>query len=163
MRYSKTLIIVLCWTLMTTLIVTCTNPTDSHTNPYQQHQIDWPSLADAPWPMARHDPQGTGRSQYIGPTDGDIFLNYNDDFYMDGSIAIGAQNDLYFIENKDSCYLVKTSELGEMIWKTGLGLGHSLCTPTLASNDLVYTSFVSPYGSEVVAINMDNGNRVWSY
>jgi hypothetical protein len=41
-------------------------------NPYAQKEIDWPSLQKAPWPMYRHDPQLTGRSQYAGPSKGII-------------------------------------------------------------------------------------------
>ncbi|MCH8069893.1 MAG: PQQ-binding-like beta-propeller repeat protein [Candidatus Marinimicrobia bacterium] len=51
------------------------NPTnganDIPTTMPQEH-IPWPSLADSPWPMYRHDPQGTGRSQYVGPQLGEI-------------------------------------------------------------------------------------------
>ncbi|KAB2922008.1 MAG: PQQ-binding-like beta-propeller repeat protein [Bacteroidetes bacterium] len=41
-------------------------------NPFAQTAIAWPSLQNAPWPMYRHDPQLTGRSQYAGPTKGII-------------------------------------------------------------------------------------------
>ena len=33
-----------------------------------QETIEWPSLADSPWPTYRGDAQATGRSQYVGPT-----------------------------------------------------------------------------------------------
>ncbi|RJP58374.1 MAG: hypothetical protein C4543_08415, partial [Ignavibacteriales bacterium] len=32
-----------------------------------QERIEWPSLADSPWPVLRGDAQGTGRSEYVGP------------------------------------------------------------------------------------------------
>ena len=32
-----------------------------------QQKIDWPSLADSPWPTIRGDMQGTGRSEFVGP------------------------------------------------------------------------------------------------
>jgi len=35
-----------------------------------QSHIEWPSLADSPWPMYRHDPQSTNRSQFQGPQTG---------------------------------------------------------------------------------------------
>lgn len=33
----------------------------------QQEHIEWPSLADSPWPVLNGDMQGTGRSEYVGP------------------------------------------------------------------------------------------------
>jgi len=33
----------------------------------KQVKVDWPSLANSPWPVLRGDMQGTGRSEYIGP------------------------------------------------------------------------------------------------
>ena len=35
-----------------------------------QTDIDWPSLADSPWPMFLHDPQHTSRSPLAGPQNG---------------------------------------------------------------------------------------------
>ncbi len=60
----------------------CKSPTNSNNDPppdndtipstMPQQHIPWPSLADSPWPMYRHDPQGTGRSQYPGPQLGQL-------------------------------------------------------------------------------------------
>ena len=36
--------------------------------PGYQEDIPWPSLADSPWPMNHHDPQSSGRSKFIGPS-----------------------------------------------------------------------------------------------
>jgi hypothetical protein len=33
----------------------------------KQVKIDWPSLANSPWPVLRGDMQGTGRSEFVGP------------------------------------------------------------------------------------------------
>ncbi len=60
---------------------TCKSPTNNNDDPpsndtipstMPQQHIPWPSLADSPWPMYRHDPQGTGRSQYPGPQLGQL-------------------------------------------------------------------------------------------
>ncbi|MFA6541483.1 MAG: PQQ-binding-like beta-propeller repeat protein [Bacteroidota bacterium] len=48
-------------------------PTQLPINEYQQSKISWPSLKDTPWPMYRHDPQFTGRSQFPGPVKGVVF------------------------------------------------------------------------------------------
>jgi hypothetical protein len=42
----------------------------------QQH-ITWASLADVPWPAARHDAQCTGRSQFRGPQLGRIKAHFS--------------------------------------------------------------------------------------
>ncbi|MCW9094997.1 MAG: hypothetical protein OQJ74_04050, partial [Ignavibacteriaceae bacterium] len=38
----------------------------------QQVKIPWPSLADSPWPVSRGDMQGTGRSEYVGPSTNNV-------------------------------------------------------------------------------------------
>ncbi|MDZ7766439.1 MAG: hypothetical protein U5K00_18780 [Melioribacteraceae bacterium] len=57
-------------TLFLTVILFLSLPTFSQT----QKRIPWPSLADGPWPVARGDVQGTGRSEYIGPDNPQIIL-----------------------------------------------------------------------------------------
>jgi hypothetical protein len=42
-----------------------------------QQPINWPSLADTPWPVARHDAQCTGRSQFLGPQLGRIKAHFS--------------------------------------------------------------------------------------
>ncbi|MCH8011876.1 MAG: PQQ-like beta-propeller repeat protein [Candidatus Marinimicrobia bacterium] len=66
-----------------------------------QEHIPWPSLADSPWPMYRHDPQGTGRSQYVGPQLGEIkwTLPFSPGIVSGvgiTSFAIGPDSTLYF-------------------------------------------------------------------
>ena len=39
-----------------------------------QQKIDWPSLADSPWPILRGDAQGTGRSEFVGPKTADASI-----------------------------------------------------------------------------------------
>lgn len=71
-------------------------------NPFAQKDIDWPSLQKAPWPMYRHDPQLTGRSQFVGPTKGIIAdtLIFDPSVKFAGGISIDINNNIYIpIEN----------------------------------------------------------------
>ncbi|WKZ68774.1 MAG: T9SS type A sorting domain-containing protein [Melioribacteraceae bacterium] len=70
-----------------------------------QERIEWPSLADSPWPVLRGDAQGTGRSEYVGPKTPNIVwtadmpygiiygptIGYNDMLYF-GTFAINTQS-----------------------------------------------------------------------
>lgn len=65
-----------------------------------QVKLDWPSLANTPWPMNRNDAQGTGRTNYTGPNSGQI----NWKLHFDGvqsqagftSFVIGPDSTIYF-------------------------------------------------------------------
>ena len=51
------------------IITVCFIPSN---NAQQQVDIPWPTLMDSPWPMSKHDPQGTGRSSFSGPKTSNI-------------------------------------------------------------------------------------------
>ncbi len=82
------------------LSISCDNPTQSKSNPYEQHAIEWPSLADSPWPMYRHDPQFSGRSRYNGPQNGEIIWSVPKPGVKSAkaftSFAIGPDSSIYF-------------------------------------------------------------------
>ncbi|MEE9464321.1 MAG: PQQ-binding-like beta-propeller repeat protein [Candidatus Neomarinimicrobiota bacterium] len=109
-----------------------------------QEHIPWPSLADTPWPMYRHDPQGTGRSQYVGPQLGEIALAFTDSNYSEGSIAIGDSGILYFTsEHYIGSHLYAVSPAGQIRWKRLLDSpsGNKVenpYTPTITSADIIY-------------------------
>jgi len=96
--------------------ISCDNPTESKSNPYEQHAIEWPSLADSPWPMRRHDPQGTGRTSLTGPSQGDA------DYFPLYPPAVGriyiepvVLSDRYLIGTEDGyCFVLNDTEL---IWQ----------------------------------------------
>ncbi len=60
-----------CW-LFSSCTNTETGPDDHTTQLGYQKDIDWPTLADSPWPIFQPDPQGTGRSRFSGPKCGII-------------------------------------------------------------------------------------------
>ena len=111
-------------------------------NPYAQKDIDWPSLQKAPWPMYRHDPQLTGRSQFVGPTKGVIV----DTIRTSGTASLSAIS----IDNSGTLYcsitggdtnLVALSPQGVPFWGLTLSLLKPFNTPTILSeNSIIHAS-----------------------
>lgn len=68
-----------------------------------QTQIPWPSLADSPWPMWRHDPQQTGRSQYTGPPAGQLVWAANPirTWELETCIYFGLDSTLYYMAGRE--------------------------------------------------------------
>jgi len=91
-----------------------TNPKDE--NPYKQEPIDWPSLADSPWPMYRHDPQNTGRSPYPGAISGNIVAripSYN----SQAGVVVGLDSTLYFYHEINGIYYLQATDYtGNLKW-----------------------------------------------
>ncbi|MEW6061772.1 MAG: PQQ-binding-like beta-propeller repeat protein [Bacteroidota bacterium] len=113
-------------------------------NPYAQKEIDWPSLQKAPWPMYRHDPQLTGRSQYVGPTKGIIVDTLKYKRYLPASVSIDANDNIYIPfssgESDIYCYSLKFDTLK---WKLKLPTNTLKIptTPTITKNNsILYTS-----------------------
>jgi hypothetical protein len=93
----------------------------------KQVKVDWPSLANSPWPILRGDMQGTGRSEYIGPRTfnvkwvkdmprGVIFgpvIGYDDNMYF-GEMAVNVDDtyNLFYAVNKngDDLWTFKSQE-----------------------------------------------------
>ena len=81
----------------------------------QQHHIQWPSLADSPWPVLRGDMQATGRSLYVGPRTNHVswikdmplgvlygpVIGYNDVLYMgEWALSPDSVNYFYAVDNE---------------------------------------------------------------
>ncbi|MBU4445308.1 PQQ-binding-like beta-propeller repeat protein [bacterium] len=92
------------------------NPAHSNNNSYKQKQIDWPSLADSPWPMWGHDPQWTYRSQYVGPSGCDTLHVYRhtSGIMWESGLLIGMDDNVYYTTSWDTAF---NSSLGK---KTGV-------------------------------------------
>ncbi len=151
--------------------LSCDNPTESRSNPYEQQPIDWPSLADSPWPMYRHDPQLTNRSSYLGPEEGEIVWSYTKPGVKSAkaftAFAIGSDSTIYFgssyepIENRQTWYLYALSPDGNVKWKfrdnkAGIYL---MCGPLVTAEGRII--FGSPEGY-VYALN-GSGQLSWRY
>ncbi len=146
-------------------LVGCGEPPEED-NPYRQEQIPWPSLADSPWPIFRHDPQGTGRSNYAGPQAGELFLEFNDSFWLVSSPVVGPNEIVYFTSSGDTSYLYAINSRGEIQWKSILsiqtGYFENWSTPTLGSNGVIYVTSSKSRDEKVHAIRTD-GTELWTY
>ena len=129
----------------------------------QQATIQWPSLANSPWPILRGDMQGTGRSEFVGPTTNNIIwrkdmplgviygpvIGYNDNLYM-GTRSINNDSANFFYSiNKNGhenwSYITETS------FPNNVG-------PTLAKDSIIY---FGSRNSNLYSLNID-GNKMWS-
>ncbi len=86
-----------------------------------QHPIPWPSLANSPWPMFRHDPQLSGRSPYVGPRKGRIKWTFKPGGTVYSALVLGEDGTIYFTfcyggaGNRSGLYAL--SPTGEVKWK----------------------------------------------
>jgi len=151
----------------------CKNSTgpEDKTDPIgYQKDIDWPTLADSPWPMFQHDPQGTGRSRYSGPKLG-IISDWFNTIAKGGSkftfSVIGPDDNAYLsIGNiwSDSLsetngFLFKYDKNGLPIWKVNLNGNDLYNSPLIDKNGVIYIGSTDGY---LCAINFD-GSIKWKF
>ncbi len=116
-----------------------------------QVNIDWPSLADSPWPMFQHDPQHTGRSPYEGPKEGILEKKLLTTYSLSVPI-IGFSSTIYFGALRNFyCFDYN----GNLIWQKSLG--PTVSTPLLSKDSILYL----PHGSDYTALTQ-SGNLLWS-
>ena len=140
--------------LVSLFVVACPKPPEEDVivNPYEQHPIDWPSLADSPWPMLHHDPQFTSRSNYPGPENGVIFRKVEMGVSF-GSVVIGFDSTA-FIGSTQSFYSFNYN--GDILWEqTNIG---TYSTPIVAYDSVVYIP--SSFGCMSL---LPNGENQWEY
>lgn len=138
--------------------IACPEPSvdSTESNPYLQEHIEWPSLANSPWPMYLHDPQHTGRSPYIGPQDGEVDWMIETGGNIYASPAIGTDGTIYFTSEDGFIYAVDPS--GELIWSFITG-GGSDSSPLITSDGRIY--FTSSDG--FLYCLGEDGQLIWSY
>ncbi len=123
-------------------------------NTFQEH-IPWPSLADSPWPMYRHDPQFTGRSEYNGPELAEIKWSLP----VPGvgstvgftSFAIGTDSTIYFGSSYETLegvgqtyYLYAVASDGAVKWK----FRDSTSAPLIYTSPLVTVNGSIVFGAQ---------------
>ncbi len=149
--------------IVTAFFIGCDKTVDPPPDPIVENDtvpqvnIEWPSLADTPWPMYHHDPQSTGRSQYRGPQNGTIsHINLPLFSTMSGT-SIG-YNKTAFLPASDFSYslLYAFNYAGTPIWsKSVLG---SYTTPLISSDSSIY---VASQNKIFIALN-HNGDTLWT-
>ncbi|MEE1506983.1 MAG: PQQ-binding-like beta-propeller repeat protein [Candidatus Neomarinimicrobiota bacterium] len=138
---------------------------DTIPNAMPQEHIPWPSLADSPWPMYKHDPQLTGRSSFSGPSEGvtDWVYSPEDGYMSESGIVIGLGSTLYFGDatggNQDSGNLVALSAGGNLKWKFNIE-GHAVTNTPLVRFD--GSILIGSWSGKFYAINTD-GTILWQY
>lgn len=144
-------------------LVTCdsTEPPPVKPQGYQE-DIQWPSLADSPWPMNHGDPQGTGRSKYSGPAQG-IITGYIPSGMMQNSIVIGNNKTVYFSPTRDTTSLKAANYAGDILWQVNMRSFDANLTPLIANNDNIY--FYSRFQNDHYGIYAASpqGDIKWSY
>lgn len=61
-----------------------------------QYKVEWPSLADSPWPTLRGDMQGTGRSEFVGPKTANVIWRADARLGILFGPVIGYEDKLFF-------------------------------------------------------------------
>ncbi|MBV6420149.1 MAG: Outer membrane protein assembly factor BamB [Ignavibacteriaceae bacterium] len=130
---------------------------------YSQQQIDipWPTLANSPWPMVKHDPQFTGRSPYKGPQSATIWWEKDMEYGIFSGPVIGEDRDVYFgsyYVYADNFYSYSNS--GDLNWVYESGSNRST-----ASGIIIDSSNTIYFGSRdscLYALNPD-GTFKWKY
>jgi len=150
-------IIFLLSSFLFSFIISCdsTDPKPPEKPPGYQEDIPWPSLADSPWPMARANPQGSGRSICTGPSLGIVEYELLVGEMEAGTVVV---NDSTFIYTSEGS-LVASKFNGEILWKANLAT--ELTTTPVLRND---NSMVIASGAlkEVLAISTE-GEVLWKY
>ena len=130
---------------------------------YSQHQIDipWPTLADSPWPMIKHDPQFTGRSPYKGPQTPRVIWTEDMEHGIFSGPVIGEEDNLYFgsyYVHADNFY--SYSPDGSFLWEYETGSNRPPQSGIII--DSSNTIYFGSRDSCLYALNPD-GTLKWKY
>ena len=140
-----------------------------------QHEIPWPTVADAPWPMFQADPQCTGRSRFRGPQQGKIawtsqYKGSAEYPYVTvdrgGMIRFATGAMLDDSGRTTSAYVFSVDAAGSLKWKTDIfNPRMSGRAPTVSSSltiDASGTIYAGSSNGYFYAINSD-GTVKWKF
>ncbi len=112
--------------------------------------------AGHPWPMMGHDYQGTGRSEYAGPSVCSEKWNYPTGGAVVDSMAIDSDGNVYFGSNSGSIYAIDTD--GNLVWSHPTG-DHVKSAPALGPTNELY---IGSNVGRLFCFNRANGDIIWS-
>lgn len=121
-----------------------------------QQDIEWPSLANSPWPMNHADPQSTGRSKFVGPTSVHSVLEI-DCPYMEMGFAIGTNQSVYYASSYAPGEFFSVDYNGNQKWKFDTH-ARSSTTPIVTNDNNIL--FAAMYYVKCLS---DNGDLLWEY
>jgi len=153
----KLISLIILLTLFLSVCKTSTEPVPPEKKPpgYQE-DIPWPSLADSPWPMYRHDPQSTGRSSYPGPSKGEIIATM-DSIIIQSGVSIGYNSISLFNSYKWGIFGV--NKTGSVVLNKNLSSQEIFTTPVISRDSLIILGLVT--GKKFLALQF-SGNIKWS-
>ncbi len=155
------------WFSFSILLLSCnkngSDPVEPIPRTKPQIKIPWPSLANSPWPMYKHDPQMTGRSEYEGPENGEIVweseqsstiysspvLNRDHVYYTTGILNTTVPGSLRAVDKNN----------GKEVWSVPTSPGESTTSPLVLSDGTIIT------GSSINKITAasSSGEILWEY
>lgn len=121
-----------------------------------QHDIPWKSLANSDWPIALHDAQCTGRSSFIGPSQGTIKNTILLSEYTTDPV-IGSDSILY-ITSDTSLYSITLS--GVHLWKKYIGTATGIAnynSPVIIADGTIVVA-----ADEGISAFKNDGTLLWN-
>ncbi|MBN4080919.1 PQQ-like beta-propeller repeat protein [Caldithrix abyssi] len=142
-------------------------PPDTIPSTMLQEHISWPSLADSPWPMYRHDPQLTGRSQYEGPSLGEVVFRGDSVGEIFSNPSIDGNGNILFTQavrtvRSGPQHLRSIKPDGTLNWEINLG-GRSGSTPLITAEGTFYIVAEDETGNGYLLKGDLEGNILWKY
>ena len=125
--------------------------------PGYQENITWPSLANSPWAMYRHDPQSTGRTSFTGPLEGIVQVKVDTTTVIQSGVSIGNNSVVYF--NAFSQNLFGVDYSGNVVLHKDFNSTEAFCTPIISRDSVLY--FALATAKKLIAMNED-GSLKWS-
>jgi len=149
-------------------VINCQKDTtapDSSNVSWIQQDILWPSLADSPWPTPYGNAQCTGRTNVIGPSQGEIAWIYTDENMGKAytSPVIGEDGTIYISDDR---LLYAVHPNGSLKWKIDKG-PTSESAVLIGSGDVIYYIIGSinrlpNFLTYIFALD-STGNLVWEF
>lgn len=105
-----------------------------------QSHTHWPSLAQSPWPMYRHDPQFTGRSPLKGPRKGRLKWSLRPGGTVYCAVVVGPDSTIYFplVDwQNHRRFLVAVRPDGQLKWKVPLWFYSEMPAPVVLADGSV--------------------------
>ncbi len=142
------------------VLISCTDPEpDEIEDLYPQEQIPWPTLADTPWPMVRHDPQATSRSNELGVESISGVSILTSDNYIESPVILAAENGLLRLGLFDGqSQLEYFNDINELQWEITLGPGYPAGNAPSLGIDRMFV----PGDGKVWAIENETQELIWN-
>jgi len=130
--------------------------------PYQE-KIEWPSLADSPWPVMHGDSQHTGRSPFVGPNLESVHLTVQMPFYLESSPTIDEEGNLYYMqgERNTNNELISLTPEGALRWSLSVPGDFRISSDPFTFSTEGDQFYVS--GNDSLYAISPSGTIVWAY